>query len=200
MIRGKGLGVAAIVGCLMLGSAGPSAAGVVVDSFTATPSTFPVSPGLFDLTLNVSLALDDFGSVGTANIAFVGGEVVLIRVGLSGLIGANDIADIKIGTLAPGTQTLSFSGKFLYGTPGTYHPEYSFDLQYVESITQVGGGPFTPFVFESRGTGTTELVISDPTLAAAAPEPSTWAMMILGFAGIGLAAIRKRKNGLAFTA
>jgi hypothetical protein len=32
------------------------------------------------------------------------------------------------------------------------------------------------------------------------PEPSTWAMMILGFAGVGFMAFRKRKNGLALTA
>jgi hypothetical protein len=30
---------------------------------------------------------------------------------------------------------------------------------------------------------------------AAVPEPSTWAMMLLGFAGVGFAAYRKRKNG-----
>jgi hypothetical protein len=35
---------------------------------------------------------------------------------------------------------------------------------------------------------------------AAAPEPSTWAMMILGFAGIGFMTYRKRKSGLALTA
>jgi hypothetical protein len=35
---------------------------------------------------------------------------------------------------------------------------------------------------------------------SAVPEPSTWAMMILGFAGIGFMAFRKRKNGLALTA
>jgi hypothetical protein len=29
----------------------------------------------------------------------------------------------------------------------------------------------------------------------AVPEPSTWAMMLLGFAGVGFAAYRKRKNG-----
>jgi len=34
------------------------------------------------------------------------------------------------------------------------------------------------------------------TLAAAAPEPSTWAMMILGFMGIGFMAYR-RKNAMA---
>jgi hypothetical protein len=38
------------------------------------------------------------------------------------------------------------------------------------------------------------------TLTDSVPEPSTWAMMILGFAGIGFMAYRKRKNGLAFRA
>jgi hypothetical protein len=36
-------------------------------------------------------------------------------------------------------------------------------------------------------------------MTAAVPEPSTWAMMILGFFGIGSVAYRKRKNGFALT-
>jgi hypothetical protein len=35
------------------------------------------------------------------------------------------------------------------------------------------------------------------TMAADAPEPATWAMMILGFAGIGFMAYRRRKNVFA---
>jgi outer membrane lipase/esterase len=35
-------------------------------------------------------------------------------------------------------------------------------------------------------------------VADAVPEPSTWAMMILGFAGIGFMAYRRKQNGLAF--
>lgn len=35
------------------------------------------------------------------------------------------------------------------------------------------------------------------TLAAAAPEPSTWAMMILGFLGVGFMAYRRKQNGPA---
>jgi hypothetical protein len=30
---------------------------------------------------------------------------------------------------------------------------------------------------------------------AAVPEPSTWAMMILGFAGVGFMAYRRQKQG-----
>jgi hypothetical protein len=35
---------------------------------------------------------------------------------------------------------------------------------------------------------------------SAVPEPSTWAMMILGFAGVGFMTYRKRKNGIALSA
>jgi hypothetical protein len=37
--------------------------------------------------------------------------------------------------------------------------------------------------------------LSSLTQVAAVPEPSTWAMMILGFAGIGAMAYRRRKSG-----
>ncbi|WP_210291535.1 PEPxxWA-CTERM sorting domain-containing protein [Tardiphaga robiniae] len=36
--------------------------------------------------------------------------------------------------------------------------------------------------------------VTSVQIAAAVPEPSTWALMILGFAGVGFVAARKRKN------
>jgi hypothetical protein len=36
------------------------------------------------------------------------------------------------------------------------------------------------------------------TLTAAVPEPSTWAMMLLGFAGVGFTAYRRRNQSSAF--
>jgi PEP-CTERM motif len=44
--------------------------------------------------------------------------------------------------------------------------------------------------------GTTEEITG--TITAAVPEPTTWAMMILGFAGIGFMAYRRRSGGPAF--
>jgi hypothetical protein len=38
------------------------------------------------------------------------------------------------------------------------------------------------------------------TLTAAVPEPSTWAMMILGFAGVGFMAYRRQSKGTLATA
>jgi hypothetical protein len=39
--------------------------------------------------------------------------------------------------------------------------------------------------------------IGTVTPAAAVPEPSTWVMVILGFAGLGFMAYRRSRNGLA---
>jgi hypothetical protein len=38
------------------------------------------------------------------------------------------------------------------------------------------------------------------TLTTDVPEPSTWAMMILGFAGVALVAYRRKRNGSALAA
>jgi hypothetical protein len=37
------------------------------------------------------------------------------------------------------------------------------------------------------------------TVTAAVPEPSTWAMMILGFCGVGFMAYRRKQNGAALS-
>jgi PEP-CTERM motif len=75
-----------------------------------------------------------------------------------------------------------------------------------------GPGPFfnlgafaDPFSQVAPSLGNTQLVINGWEQAlefapqvAAVPEPSTWAMMILGFAGIGFLAHRRKSAGSAF--
>jgi len=63
----------------------------------------------------------------------------------------------------------------------------------------VGTNPSSPSYFaadivgENGSTG----AVGSGTVIAAVPEPSTWAMLLLGFAGVGFAAYR-RKTGPAF--
>jgi outer membrane lipase/esterase len=47
-------------------------------------------------------------------------------------------------------------------------------------------------------TAAAHMVIADAFLSIAAPvpEPSTWAMMILGFAGVGFLTYRRRKSAM----
>ena len=44
----------------------------------------------------------------------------------------------------------------------------------------------------SQPRGIQQALITDFTVTAAVPEPSTWAMMLLGFCGLGFAAYRKK--------
>jgi hypothetical protein len=45
-----------------------------------------------------------------------------------------------------------------------------------------------------RYVGLDNVVLTGPAVTSAVPEPSTWAMMILGFAGIGTMTYRRRKS------
>jgi hypothetical protein len=73
----------------------------------------------------------------------------------------------------------------------------------VNNFNQLHAFSFTPLF----GLNTLEVMLTDtgpPTafridgFAGSVPEPSTWAMMILGFAGIGFMAYRRKQNGTAF--
>ncbi len=59
--------------------------------------------------------------------------------------------------------------------------------------------PFSAFQDANNHANITRGFSGSVTIAAAVPEPSTWAMMILGFAGVGFMAYR-RKSKPALTA
>jgi PEP-CTERM motif len=60
-------------------------------------------------------------------------------------------------------------------------------------VTITGLSPFTTVKFSTSGNA---FEFSMPTV----PEPSTWAMMLLGFAGLGYAAFRRNSKGQAAVA
>ena len=65
-----------------------------------------------------------------------------------------------------------------------------------------GGGDFksdnVAFVVDANVAGATGLVGSGPATMSSVPEPSTWAMMILGFFGVGFMAYRRKSQGHEF--
>jgi hypothetical protein len=65
----------------------------------------------------------------------------------------------------------------------------------VDSTNGIGGFRILPFGSE----GNVSIDDLSATIAAV-PEPSTWAMMILGFAGVGYVAYRRRNQSNALTA
>ena len=119
-------------------------------------------------------------------------------------------------TLSAGTYTVGFylsgnpdggpSSKTVDVTLGSTVADPSFTyiatingdhtLTYVqETFTQpVSGGSVALTFYGDPNAGAYGPVIGDVSVTAAVPEPSTWAMMILGFAGIGFMAYRRKSK------
>ena len=62
------------------------------------------------------------------------------------------------------------------------------------NIVAPAGTTYTSATFTSTGGGFADLKQLRVTLATAVPEAATWAMMLLGFGGIGMA-MRRRRRG-----
>jgi hypothetical protein len=74
-----------------------------------------------------------------------------------------------------------------------------------KSVTQtadldavLGTGNYFAEFIQSPVNSTTDPFSGEFSISAAAPEPCTWAMMILGFFGIGFVAYRRRAPGRPF--
>ena len=127
---------------------------------------------------------------GTNSSAFVTGfGAVFSDIDLAGstsltFFGANNLL---LGTWdAPsitGNETLSFLG-ILFGDP-------------IVSRVRITSGNAALGVFESSNIDLVvmdDFIFGEPTLAAAVPEPASWAMMLLGFGAIGLSMRRKGRG------
>jgi hypothetical protein len=94
---------------------------------------------------------------------------------------------------------------------GTGEVQFAFDgTTYVDVLAPTA--PYTQYTFNVTATGNDTFGINyvDPpsflgfdsfsvaSVTSAVPEPSTWAMMILGFCGIGFMAYRKKQQDTAF--
>ncbi|WP_293904078.1 PEPxxWA-CTERM sorting domain-containing protein [Phenylobacterium sp.] len=88
--------------------------------------------------------------------------------------------DVFFRGLSPSTTSIFMPG----GTLGAGQ-SYNFDLNFDSRITGADGGVATTIFFDTHTLG------AFSTAAAAVPEASTWAMMIVGLGGVG-AALRRR--------
>jgi hypothetical protein len=138
-----------------------------------------------------------------------------VSVTFSGLAGATTASHIHC-CIASGTGNVGvatpFSGFPLGVTNGTYSNTFDMTLASSYNPTFVNGGtPASAFDALLAGLEAGESYFNIHTnifpggeirgnlQVAAVPEPSTWAMMILGFAGIGFMTYRRRNQSSAFT-
>jgi hypothetical protein len=185
-------GVATAIGvsvCL----AAPASAAVITDSWTFSGADLGNSgSGLITYDTSTGLVSDLTGSLNGNGITF---------------ISLNDpIPGINPNAPSPGFSTY-------HGVPNSGGADFIYDDLYPQTMSSAA-------ILFSTGSGLTETVyeievgpnpgynlryFASPNdlvydygafTVSAVPEPSTWAMMILGFFGVGFMAYRK-KNGLA---
>jgi hypothetical protein len=199
MASGTAIGAAMLIGL----SAPPAQAGYVVDLTQVGSDVVAVGSGRIDLTglafeadgetdaflfpLDVLIftgpafptisGMNVYSGVSTTPTSFGSGRFTEASSGSGDLVGITTIAS-SVGQLyVPSgyvsgsalSDTSTYSGATLAGlgvTPGTY--EWTWGSGANQNFTLVIG-------------------------AAAVPEPSTWAMMLLGFAGLGYAAVRRKR-------
>ena len=153
---------------------------------------------------------------GVARITIVDDVVDTMRVEVtfSGLLGTSTIGHIHCCTTTPGsgamppaTQVPTFIGFPTGATSGTY--DHTFDLldsaTYNPAFVTANGGTVdgAELAFLSGlDTGRAYMNVHSTAFPggeirgflAPVPEPSTWAMMILGFAGVGFMAYRRKSK------
>jgi hypothetical protein len=158
--------------------------------------TFTV--GVTGTLVEVDVASFSSSAVGFLNLLSTSGGVpstVLQTTSIQSLVSDNGFLDFSVSLGVTAGEVLAFeyvdhsSGAELDGTlPGQYSGGQDYFLNTsanVNSFTSSGADEgFRTFVDDG---------------VSAVPEPSTWAMMILGFAGVGFMAYRRHNQSTALT-
>jgi hypothetical protein len=118
---------------------------------------------------------------------------------------ATDVQMFKLEISQPTNPTPDFIFDISNKTLKKLGP-FEFDGVTISNIhfEEVGDGDYNGKTWMNpEGKTSTLNIVADfkfATVASPVPEPSTWAMMILGFGGVGFMAYRRKRNGSALTA
>lgn len=123
----------------------------------------------------------------------IGGQTAFEIVSISGTV--NGFA-ITGPVLASYGNYFTTGAAFLDGSGVKFFTEGSNGQNRVDFFNQSSNGMYRVNTFSP---GSSEFVTASSfEVVAAVPEPSTWAMMILGFCGLGFMAYRRRQRAPAF--
>jgi hypothetical protein len=100
-------------------------------------------------------------------------------------------SDVQLTVTSDDDALVYLNGKYFGGNPGV-HPAETTTLDFG---TLTGADSLEIFYADRAQTGAVlDLSLTGATVSAV-PEPSTWAMMIIGFAAVGFFAYRRKQNG-----
>jgi hypothetical protein len=77
---------------------------------------------------------------------------------------------------------------------GSNFADTSNGILVLGELSRAGLSPIGNELDQQTGLDVTELIFHASTIIPPVPEPSTWAMLLIGFAGIGFAAYRKSRS------
>ena len=160
-------------------------AGVLGASFLSTAAFANVTPlGNLDPP-----QASDFGAINTTGAVTDAGTFFLTKSGVETALSAT-IAVFRQGSFTPGTLSL-FTGSPFSGTLVDSAPLTFGGSAYTASFSDILG----PGTYYAEITGNVNVrflgVGGTVTTSSAVPEASTWAMLVLGFVGLGYAAVRR---------
>jgi hypothetical protein len=109
------------------------------------------------------------------------------------------LVDFSASSLVLTAPSVSYTGTAFNGPEFGVNSGNPFDP--VSSVVTSGGQSVSAYVSAGtlfvnwEGQGFTSGDTVTINFAGAVPEPSTWAMLLLGFAGVGFMAYRRKQNG-----
>jgi hypothetical protein len=153
---------------------------------------------IFDWTLSVP------GNVTSGGFPFLGSGTITVTAATTGGDPVTAITGMIGSSAITGLSTFDGADDLLFpnsaGTSLLDHKGFSFTVgaQSINILSQFSPGQTTTGnAYEEIASNPGGFGVGSFTLTpvAAVPEPSTWAMMILGFAGVAFMAYRRKQSG-----
>jgi len=195
-------GLAVICFCLLWMTPAPSSALIVVGLSGNTSTTIPVG-GSIVLAIDPFFSPNPFDPVAAFEHANPGKTLVVLALDFeaeavvsfvaNGSLEGSGFARGLAGNLAISTLPATLT----YLTPGRYIVDYTYDVTGLSSIIGLVTDPCGNQSVEFGILGPTESVSGSGSFTVAVgvvPEPSTWAMLLIGFSGLGFMGYRRRNK------
>jgi hypothetical protein len=202
---------AAVELCYEVGNAQPQCASTNVNVLVNQQTGDPVTASDNDNTTNVTYSFTSStettlvqNASGQADVASGDADGTINQITFSIVNGSANLVTfnlVPLGPQSPGTDatsvivTLAGGGTVtIPGLDGNGNNFFGIRATGGDSITSLSFGGFSPDGSGIQALNQVRLNLV-PTQTAPVPEPGTWAMMLIGFGGMGVAMRRRRRNG-----
>lgn len=180
----------AVLALALLGFAAPARADVINLGAGTTFDLSAMNAGTFTLsTLGLTAAYEVTGSDFTADFKPQSPSKVL--GGVADVFGVAAGSLTTIGQMDGLSKSVSFTSPDYFNYVAIHNAQGEAIFYFAEPILSFAGSA-TGSLSNLRAFSNGSLPPGDPTTVSSVPEPSTWAMMALGFAGLAFLAARRR--------